>query len=94
MNLSINFQRLIPLFLVCFCIALIPSLFAYYLLILAIGTKVFVITCIVDYFRKTTIRKNFGLVLSVMILAFIISLVVLCFVNSANYNSIYAGLVK
>jgi hypothetical protein len=89
MDASIHIKRLIPLFLICFCIGLIPSLFFVYLCVLAIGLKVFVIICIVDYFRKTAMRKNFGLIVSVVILAFIVSLVVLYFMNQ---YAIYGGL--
>jgi hypothetical protein len=82
MHKSINILRLIPLFLACLFLALIPSFFGWYLVIMVVSIKAFVVICIIDYIRKTTIRKNFGLILSVGIVALIISLVVMYFVNS------------
>ncbi len=88
MNTSINIQKLIPVFFVCLFIALIPSFFFWYILLLAICIKAFVILCIIDYIKRTTMRKKIGLLLSVMILAAIASLVILYFLNSLDPNSI------
>ncbi len=84
MNTSINIHRLVPLFLVCLFLALIPSFFGWYLVIMIISIKAFLVICVIDYFRKTTIRKSFGLIVSAIILAFIISMLVLYFVNPVN----------
>ncbi|MBL7702807.1 MAG: hypothetical protein JNM14_11190 [Ferruginibacter sp.] len=77
MAANIDVRKFIPFFLISICIATTPHLFFWYLVALAICVKAFVVICVVDFFRKTSLRKNFGLVLSVMILAAICSLVVL-----------------
>ena len=56
MNTSINIHRLVPLFLVCLFLALIPSFFGWYLVIMIISIKAFLVICVIDYFRKTTIN--------------------------------------
>lgn len=81
MNASINLQRLIPIYLACLCIALIPSLFIYYLILTALCIKTFVVVCIIDYFLRSSMRKNFGLVLAIMILAAITSLLAFYVLN-------------
>ena len=79
MNASLHVHRLTPLFLVCFCVALVPSLSIWYFILLTLFVKAFVIVCVVDHIRKTTMRKNLGAIVAVMILAAISSLVVLYF---------------
>lgn len=76
MNTSINTQRLVPLFMVCLFIALVPSLFFWYLAALSLLIKIFVVVCLIDYLGKTTIRSHFGLVLIAMFLAAIIATIV------------------
>ena len=77
MNTSINIHRLILLFLGFLLLSLIPSFFGWFLAITLVSVQVFVVICLFDYFRKTSMRKNFGLVLSAMIMALMISLIVL-----------------
>jgi hypothetical protein len=77
MNASINIHRLILLFLGFLLLSLIPSFFGWFLAFTLVSVIAFVVICIIDYFRKTNIRKNFGLVLSTMIIALIISVIVL-----------------
>jgi hypothetical protein len=77
MNTSINIHRLILLFLGSLLLSLIPSFFGWFLAITLVSVQAFVVICVVDYFRKTNMRKNFGLVLSAMIIALMMSLIVL-----------------
>lgn len=74
MNISVNRQNLILFFLGSLCLTLIPAFFSYYLVAMLVALKVFVIVCIIDYFKKTALRKNFGLVLAVMVLVIITSI--------------------
>lgn len=82
MNTTINIRRLIPVFLGCLLIALLPSLFFWYLATLMILTKIFVVICVIDYIRKSRMRKNIGLILASMFLAAIAALSILYFTNS------------
>ncbi len=77
MDKSINIHRLIPLFLACLVLAFAPSFFSWYLVITIVSIKAFVVICIIDYIRKTTLRKRFGLVLAIMLTALIVSLVLM-----------------
>jgi len=77
MNTSINMHRLIQLILVFLLLSLVPSFFGWCLAITLISVKAFVVICIIDYFKKTRMRKSFGLVLSAMIVALMISLIIL-----------------
>lgn len=76
MNTSIHVQKIIPVYLACLCMAFMPYIFGIYLWVIGSGLSAFVIICIIDFLYKTSIRKNFGLVLITMLLAFITALLV------------------
>ncbi len=86
MNRAINIRTLIPVFFGFLFIGLTPSLSYLFIVLLAICVKVFVIICIVDYFRKTSLRKNIGSILIAMLLAAIVSLLAMYITSSLHGN--------
>lgn len=48
-----------------------------YIVLTALAFNIFMIVCIVDYFMKSYLRRNFGLILSVMLAALIVSLLII-----------------
>lgn len=76
MNLSLSTHRLIQIFLAGLFIALLPSMLFWYLAIVILFAKMFIIICIIDFIRKTTFRKTIGSVLVVLLLACISSLII------------------
>ena len=76
MNITLSHHRLIQIFLAGLFIALLPSMLFWYLAVVILVTKLFVIICIIDFIRKTAFRKSIGSILIVLVLACISSLVV------------------
>lgn len=77
MNTTINIRMLVAIFTGCLIIALIPAFFFCYVAILILFTKAFVVICLIDYIRKTTMRKISGLILAIMFLAGIVAAIVI-----------------
>ena len=87
MTKSLFFNRSIPLLLAALLLATIPGLFFIHLAVLAIFTNIFVVVCIIDFIKKTALRKPFGLVLGFMYLAEIISGMIMYVLFYANNGS-------
>jgi hypothetical protein len=81
---QITLTNLIPIFLIGFILASIPTLFFFYFAFLILLTKIFIIICIIDFIRKTSIRKKTGLILGFMFIAGIISVITMFVLHSFN----------
>lgn len=79
MNLTLDGHKLIQVFLGCLILASIPPLLFIYLSALVWLLIIFIAVCIIDFVRKSSWRKRFGLFLIPVYLAYIVALIILYF---------------
>ncbi len=86
MTFSLNLHHIIPTLLSGLLLATFPGLFFIYLLLLALCTLIFLVICMIDFVKRTALRKRTGLVLSYMFLTAIVSVLALYSVPAFLYN--------
>lgn len=74
MNTTLNVRKVLPIFLGCLLIAMVPSFFFCYLVALFFLVNVFLVICIIDFIKKTQMRKDAGIILDSMFVAAIVAL--------------------
>lgn len=84
MNRVLTTKKLVGLFLVCLTACLLPLFNSFYLVAVIAGFKLFLLICVLDLIRKTTWRKNAGLVVAVMIIALIAALLLQLLVEAVQ----------
>ena len=78
MNKTINISNrtLLPILIsAVLCLLIFPNLIFFNLALLFFLTKVFIVICIIDFVRKSSIRKKTGLILGLMYLVEITALI-------------------
>jgi uncharacterized membrane protein len=75
MDRTLILHRLIAVILAGLILGSIPVLVFAYFAFLILLFKIFVILCIIDFIRKTSLRKKTGLMLTYMFIAGIVSVI-------------------